>query len=339
MMPINRRWLLVRRPEGALRASDLLLDEQPLTPPALTDGEVLVRTRMFSCAPTMRNFMNDPSRSYRASVALGEPAVGVAGGVVEQSMDLAFPVGSRLTGTMHWADYCVLKPGANATPVARVPKGMAWEDALGVFGHNALTGYFGMTRVACPQPGECVVVSAAAGATGSVAAQIAKIAGARVIGIAGGPGKCARLLEELGLDGAIDYKNEDVRSRLAILCPAGVNAFFDNVGGEILQSVVDQCALHARVAVCGQVSAYDSDHPAPGPRDMMKIVYGRIRIQGFVRGDFALDTEAALADLRRWRDEGKLRYRIDLRQGFEQLPRAFMDLFTGANDGALLVQS
>ena len=251
----------------------------------------------------------------------------------------ALPEGTRLTATLRWADYCLFSPASAATPVARVPDDIDMTEALGVFGHNALTGYFGMPRVVEPRPGETVVVSAAAGATGSVAAQVARNIGARVIGIAGGERKCARLVNELGLDAAIDYKSEDVSARLRALCPGGVNAFFDNVGGKILQAVIDNAAAHARVALCGQIAGYDGDVPAPGPRDMMKVVYGRIRLQGFVRGDFAAETDQALARLRHWRDMGKLTYRVDMRDGFEQLPRAFMELFTGGNDGALLVRT
>lgn len=333
----NRRWLLTRRPEGRLSLDNFTFDAQPFTPPSLKPGEILVGTRIFSCAPTMRNFMNAPGRSYRASVNLGDPVIGVAGGVVLASEDPDWPVGTRLTGMMRWCDYVVLHPAVSPTPVMKVPEGTSFEQALGVFGLNALTGYMGMTRVGQPKAGETVVVSAAAGSTGSVAAQVARNLGCRVIGIAGGPEKCARLTAELGLHAAIDYKNEDVTARLAELAPDGVDVFFDNVGGDILQAVMDNIARKGRIAVCGQVSAYDSDSPAPGPRDMMKVVYWQVRVQGFVLGDYAHEAAEGLADLRRWHAEGRLHYRLDLRQGFENLPASFLDLFTGANDGGLLV--
>lgn len=339
MTQTNRRWLLARRPQGKATTGDFAYDEQPFTPPDLADGQVLVRTKVFSCAPTMRNWMNAPGRSYRASIGLGEPIIGVAAGVVEASRHPKFPVGCGISAVMRWEDYTVLTPDASPTPVLKVPEGMALEDALGIFGLNSLTAYFGMTRVGEPKPGETVVVSGAAGSTGSVAAQVARNLGCRVIGIAGGAAKCARLVQELGLDGAIDYKSENVAARLKDLCPNGVDVFYDNVGGEILQAVMENVAVHARIAVCGQVAAYDSDQPAPGPRDMMKLVYWRVRIQGFVMGDYAQDSDAALAQLRQWRDEGRLTYRTDLREGFGQLPGAFLDLFTGGNDGALLVRS
>lgn len=339
MANVNRRWLLARRPQGRVSEDDFAFDEQPYELPELADGEVLVRTKVFSCAPTMRNWMNEPGRSYRASIGLGEPIIGVAAGIVERSRHPRFPAGSKIAAVMRWEDFCIVRPDSSPTPVLRVPDDAAIEDALGIFGLNALTAYFGMLRVGEPRPGETVVVSAAAGSTGSVAAQVARNVGCRVIGIAGGADKCARLIDELGLDAAIDYKNEDVSARLAALCPNGVDVFYDNVGGDILQAVMDNIAVHGRIAVCGQVAAYDSDTPAAGPRDMMKLVYWRVRIQGFVMGDFAHDADAALADLRRWRDEGRLVYRTDIRDGFGKLPRAFLDLFTGANDGALLVRS
>ncbi len=339
MTPINRRWLLARRPQGKAQLADFAYDEKPFAPPDLADGQVLVRTRVFSCAPTMRNWMNEPGRSYRASIGLGDPIIGVSAGEVIASRHPRFPVGSGVSAVMRWQDFTVLTPDTSATPVLPVPDDMPMEDALGVFGMNSLTAYFGMLRVGEPKPGETVVVSGAAGSTGSVAAQVARNIGCRVIGIAGGAEKCARLVDELGLDAAIDYKSENVAARLKALCPEGVNVFYDNVGGEILQAVMENVAVHARIAVCGQVAAYDSDLPAPGPRDMMKLVYWRVRIQGFVMGDYAQDAPAALAQLRQWRDEGRLVYRTDLRQGFDQLPGAFLDLFTGGNDGALLVRS
>lgn len=339
MTRTNRRWLLARRPQGKTTLGDFAYDEQPFTPPDLAEGEVLVRTRVFSCAPTMRNWMNEPVRSYRASIGLGEPIIGVSAGIVEASRNPRFPVGCGISAVMRWEDYTVLAPDTSPTPVLRVPDGMALEDALGIFGLNALTAYFGMLRVGEPKPGETVVVSGAAGSTGSVAAQVARNIGCRVIGIAGGADKCARLVQDLGLDGAIDYKSENVSARLRELCPKGVDVFYDNVGGDILQAVMENVAVHARIAVCGQVAAYDSDQPAPGPRDMMKLVYWRVRIQGFVMGDYAHDADAALAQLRQWRDEGRLTYRTDLREGFDKLPAAFLDLFTGSNDGALLVRS
>lgn len=338
-MLINRRWLLARRPEGRLSLDCFAHDEQRIDEPELADREVLVRTGLFTCAPTIRNWMNDASRSYRRSVGIGEPIVGMAGAEVIRSRHPDFPEGCRLTGVLGWEDYRVIAPDAAVVPVMRVPDCIALEEAMGVLGANAMTAYAGMLFVGEPKAGETVVVSAAAGSTGSVAAQVARIKGCRVIGIAGGESKCTWLLDEARLDAAIDYKSEDVGARLAELCPNGVDVFYDNVGGDILQAVMDNIAVHGRVVLCGQVAAYDSDTPAPGPRDMMKLVYWRVRMQGFVLGDFADRADEARRDLADWHRQGLIAYRTDVRQGFDALPGAFLDLFTGGNEGALLVRT
>lgn len=334
---INRQWLLASRPQGSLKHSDFAWHEEAFGPPDLQEGELLVCNRLFLCAPTMRNFMNAPGRSYRASVPLGTPVSGVVGSEVIASRDPAYPVGSRVTTIARWEDYSRLNPGRVEVPVYRVDADVSLEEMMGPLSLNSLTAYYGLHGVGKIQPGETVVVSAAAGSVGSMACQIARIAGCRVIGIAGGPAKCAWLRDTLKVDGAIDYKADDIPAQLAALCPQGVNVYFDNVGGTILDAVMDQMALHGRVAVCGQLSAYDSDEPARGRFDMMKVVYRRIHIEGFVLGDYAAQVDAARAQLRTWLREGRIHCRVDLRQGLRNLPGAFMDLFKGANEGTLLV--
>ncbi len=334
----NRQWLLKSRPTTRVTAANFEYAEVEMPEPELRSGQILVRNLMFAPAPTQRNWLNAPGRSYRASVAVGTPIRGPAGVEILRSAHPLWPAGTRLTAVSGWEDYSVLEPDADATPVIPVPREMALADALGVYGMNSLTAYFGLLRVGQPEPGETIVVSAAAGSVGSTAAQIARIKGCRVIGIAGGPAKCEWLRNDCGIDGAIDYKSQNVRECLARLCPSGVDVFFDNVGGEILQTVMDNMAVHGRIAVCGQISAYDSEATAPGPRDMMRVVYGRLRIEGFVLADFREEIGTARAELARWVEEGRLLYRQDLRQGFERLPGSFLDLFAGATAGALLVQ-
>jgi NADPH-dependent curcumin reductase CurA len=334
----NRRWLLRSRPVRNVAAGDFELQPEPLQAPSLQPGQVLVRNRAFLCAPTLRNWLNEAGPSSRVTIGLGESIRGPGAAEVVGSANEQWPVGSRFTGVTPWQDYAVHSLDAVTTPVIRIPDGMTEIEALGPFGVNALTAYFGLTQVAQPRPGETVVVSAAAGSVGSCAVQVAKILGGRVIGIAGGRDKCDRWVTEVcGADAAIDYKTEDVRARLAQLCPAGVDVFFDNVGGEILQAVTDNTAIHARIAVCGQISAYDSDAPAPGPRDMMRVVYWRIRMQGFLVGDYVADVPRARAQLRDWMDRGLLRHRTDVRHGFERLPEALVDIFRGSNTGTLIV--
>lgn len=333
----NRQWLLASRPQGKLKPGDFTRHVEPMSPPDLHAGELLVHNRYFLCAPTVRNFLNAPGRSYRTSVPVGAPISGVVGSEVIASRDPAYPVGCRVTTMARWEDYSRLNPGHVEVPVYRVAEDVSLEEMMGPLSLNSLTAYYGLFGVGRIQRGETVVVSAAAGSVGSMACQIARIAGCRVIGIAGGAAKCAWLQQALQLDGAIDYQSDNIAVRLAALCPQGVHVYFDNVGGAILDAVVDQMALHGRVVVCGQLSAYDSDEPARGRFDMMKVVYRRIRIEGFVLGDYAAQVDAARAQLRAWLHDGRIQCRIDLRQGFDKLPAAFLDLFKGANQGTLLV--
>lgn len=335
----NRQWVLASRPQGQLRLTDFAWHEEALQPPALEDGELLVHNRYFLCAPTIRNFLNPPGRSYRASVPIGAPISGVVGSEVVASRDPAYPVGSRVTTIARWEDYSRLNPGRVEVPVYRVADDVSLEEMMGPLSLNSLTAYYGLHGIGSIRSGDTVVVSAAAGSVGSMACQIARIAGCRVIGIAGGAAKCDWLREALRVDGAIDYKADDVPARLAELCPQGVDMYFDNVGGAILDAVMDQMAVHGRVAVCGQLSAYDSDEPARGRFDMMKVVYRRIRIEGFVLGDYAAQVDAARAQLRAWLRAGQIHCRVDLRHGMRNLPSVFLDLFKGANEGTLLVEN
>jgi NADPH-dependent curcumin reductase CurA len=239
---------------------------------------------------------------------------------------------------MGWQDYAVITPGALPTPPRRQPAGWSLVDAEGLYGGNSVTAYFGLLRIGEPKPGETVVVSAAAGSTGSIAAQIGKIKGCRVIGIAGGPEKCAWLRDVCGLDGVVDYKAENVEARLRELCPDGLDVFFDNVGGEILDAAIENMARHGRVVLCGQISSYDEgDSLSRGPRNMMRVIYWRLKLQGFLMFDFADETAQAEADLRRWSEEGRLMHKVDLHHGFDQLPATFMRLFDGSNFGTLLL--
>nr|WP_314443479.1 NADP-dependent oxidoreductase [uncultured Sphingomonas sp.] len=336
-MTINRRWTLARSPSGKIAPDDFALVEQPLDTAEPVAGEMVVRNRLFSVAPTIRNRLKPAGQTHRGAIPVGGTIGGIAGCEVIASAHPRFPVGSRLIAMSHWEDVSRLRPDHSGIPTLLIPAEMTFDDALGPYSLNSLTAYFGMQAVARPRAGETVLVSGAAGSVGSVACQIARLTGCRVIGIAGGASKCRWLTEELGLAAAIDYRAEDVGARLAELAPEGIHVFFDNVGGDILQAAVDNMARHGRIALCGQIAAYDGPGSAPGPRDMMKIVYGAIRMEGFVVGDFADQYDAAQEQLRQWVAAGALTVRIDRRQGFEQLPIAFTDLFSGANQGSLLV--
>jgi NADPH-dependent curcumin reductase CurA len=332
---VNRQWILARRPGGPLALSDLEYRETPLADETLRPGEILVRNRMFTLVPAIRTWMEADS-TYMPPIALGAPVSCPALGEVVASADPRFGVGSRVSGMTAWEDYSRLDTAV--AWVGPVPDGVAAADALGLFGGNSLTAYFGLLKVGQPQPGETVLVSGAAGSTGSMAAQIAKVKGCRVIGIAGGGDKCAWLTDTLKLDGAIDYKAGNVAARLRALCPDGIDVFFDNVGGDILSDAVETMAMNGRIVLCGQISAYDGRGGAPGPRDMLPVIFKRLRIQGFISSDYMAERDAAVADLARWAGQGRLIHRMDVRHGFTNLPQTFQGLFSGANNGTLVLE-
>jgi NADPH-dependent curcumin reductase CurA len=333
--PHNRQWLLARRPQGPVSASDFTWAEGPI--PELADGEVLVRNLYLSCDPTQRTWM--AGKTYMPAVKLGEVMRSFAIGEVRASRDPRFTAGQIVTGLFGWQDYCAARAREDAPfAIARVPSGVTLEDALGVFGITGLTAYFGLVHVAALRPGETVVVSGAAGATGSVAGQIAKTFGCHVVGIAGGKEKCAALTGLFGYDDAIDYKHDNVMTRLRETCPKGIDVFFDNVGGRILDAALMHLALHARVVLCGSISAYDEETPPEGPRAYMQLVTRRSRMEGFLVGDFGDRIPEAFAALSGWVREGRIKHQTDVQEGLESAPAALARLFSGENRGKQLVR-
>ena len=337
-MTVNRAWVLANRPEGAVRTSDFAYREEAFDAPELAGGDILVRTRIISCAPTIRNWLNAPSRSYRGAIGIGEPIRGMAAVEVLASRHARFEAGQWVTAVAPWQDYAVLRPDEAVVPVTPIEAWMDPVEAMTLYSPNSLTAYFGLFAIGEPRPGMTICVSGAAGSVGAMVCQMARIAGCRVIAVAGGPDKCRWLREQVGVDVAIDYRAANLPAALKEACPDGINIFFDNVGGEVLQAAVDRMAPHGRIVLCGQLAAYDSNSPAAGPRDMMKLVYGRIRMQGFVIGDYADDYPAAIASIRQWVTEARLRNRYDVRDGFERIPDAFVDIFNGRNAGTLIVR-
>jgi NADPH-dependent curcumin reductase CurA len=328
---VNRQWLLAERPTGAVDPSHFELRESPV--PELADGEFLVRNLYLSLDPAMRTWMT-AHRSYVPPVGLGEVMRGMCTAQVVESRSPDYAAGDVLVGLFGWQEYAVAQGGWS---VDRVPDGTPHTWPLSVLGITTLTAYFGMKEIAQPKHGETVVVSAAAGATGSVAAQLAKAWGCRTIGIAGGARKCSWLTDELGLDGAIDYKGEDVKARLRELCPDGMDVFWDNVGGATLEAALGNLAMHARVVLCGAISNYNADTPQ-GPRNYMNLLVKRSRMEGFVVFDYLPRTAEALAELMPMVEDGRLRVREDVRDGLDQAPTALMDLYSGENTGKLLVK-
>lgn len=332
----NRQWILARRPSGLSVPEDFEFRQSDFTPPALADGEILVRNVAFICAPTIRNWMEPPGNSLYPSIPLGSPVFGPSTARVIASANPDFPEGSRVCTFSKWADFDVINP-ANVL-VRLIPEGHSFIDALGPVGMNALTAYFGLLEVGQPKEGETLLVSGAAGSVGLNAIQIGKIAGCRVIGIAGGADKCAMLMGKAGIDACIDYKSENVAERIAALCPNGIDVFYDNVGGATLQAAIDNMAKFGRIVLCGQISGYNADEGEEKIGNIMRLIYGGVRMQGFLASMYADRFPEAMAQLARWIDEGKLYHREDIRSGLENLPMTLNALFDGSNEGTLIVR-
>lgn len=333
----NRAWILRSRPQEQVSVDDFAYSEDIGLPPELEDNQILVRNRLFSCAPTIRNWFNEPGKSYRGSIAIGDPIRGLTGAEVLQSRHPTYAPGDLVTAISPWQDFAVLSPDGAPVPVTRMEEGMTLLDAMTLYSSNSLTAFAGLVEVGRVRAGETVMVSGAAGSVGAMACQIARNLGCRVIGIAGGEEKCSWLREICGVD-AVDYKAGDLREQIRALDAGKVNLFFDNVGGAALDAAVDFMAPFGRIVVSGQVSSYDTAGVARGP-DMMKLVYGRLQMSGFLVGDHALRYSEMWAQLRRWEEAGDLQIRIDRREGFDQLPLAFVDLFRGVNQGTLIVDA
>ena len=333
MATVNRQVTLAARPVGFPKVSDFHLIYTPLPSPAA--GQVLVRSIYLSLDPYMRGRMNDAS-SYARPTAIGEVMPGGAVAVVVESRDPAYLPGDTVEGMLGWQEYAVVQ-GSELRKID--PASAPISAALGVLGMPGLTAYFGMLDVCDPQPGETVVVSAAAGAVGMIAGQIAKLRGCRVVGVAGSDPKIAWLLDELGFDAAFNYRTtENGYGELKGLCPAGVDVFFDNVGGVISDAVIRLINLKARIAVCGQVSQYNLEAPEHGPRWLGQLVVKRAKMEGFLVSDYAERFPEGLAQLAAWLKQGKLKYREDVAQGLESAPQAFIGMLQGRNHGKQLVQ-
>ena len=331
MPSTNRQILLRRRPVGLLGPEDTEL--VTTATPAPADGEALLRTTYIGLDAAARTWLNDQP-GYLPPVALGDVvrAAGI-GEVVETRCD-AYQVGDIVTTLTGFQEYSIIRDDVFST---LIPGETDQVAIMSVYGSSGATAYFGMTDIGRPQPGETVVVSAAAGATGSVAGQIAKIAGARVIGIAGGPQKCRAVVEDFGFDACIDYKNEDLAAALKQHCPRGVNVYFDNVGGPILNAVLGRIAPKARVVLCGVISSYlTGEHP--GPANYVNLLAKTASMQGFNALDEWNRFDEAFGDLRRWEHEGSLRHRETVFGGLESCVDALNGLFTGANIGKMLVK-
>ncbi len=329
----NRQWLLARRPQGVISAEDFRWVESPVREP--DTGEILVRNMYLSCDPAQRGWID--SNTYLPAVKIGEIMRSFAVGEVLVSHDPQFQPGQYVQGLFGWQDYCVTRQGG-PYPILPVPPGVAIETAMSILGNTGMTAYFGLLDVGRPSPGETVVVSGAAGATGAAVGQIAKIKGCRAIGIAGGKDKCQYLTNELGFDGSIDYKSENVMSRLRQTCPKGIDVYFDNVGGRILDAALMHLAFRGRIVICGAMSSYNDVAAASGPKNYLQLLIQRGRMEGFVVIDYMPRAAEAIEALSGWLREGKLRDRVDVQHGLENAPAVVARLFTGENRGKQLLK-
>jgi NADPH-dependent curcumin reductase len=333
MNAINHQFRLTARPVGAVKRSDFEYAEEHLRDPVA--GELLVKLLYISLDPAMRGWMNDSKASYIAPVGIGEVMRALAVGRVVASNNPAFAVGDHVNGMLGVQEYAYSNgQGLNKVDPALAPLPVY----LGTLGMPGLTAYFGLLDVGQPKAGETVVVSGAAGAVGAVVGQIAKIKGCRVVGIAGGADKCRYLVEQLGFDAAIDYKSDDVQQALQQHCPQGVDVYFDNVGGDILDAVLTRLARGARVVICGAISQYNNTTPVKGPANYLSLLVNRATMKGLMVSDYYGRAGEAIRDMAGWLAAGKLKTREDIVDGLHTFPETFQKLFTGENNGKLVLR-
>ncbi|PWB67505.1 MAG: NADP-dependent oxidoreductase [Holophagae bacterium] len=330
---INRQWRLAARPEGMVGEEHFRWVEEQ-APRVERDGQVLVRTLYLSCDPTQRGWM--ARDTYLPAVAIGEVMRSFGVGSVVESRHPDYWEGQLVQGLLGWQDYALLD--GDSARLSVVPEGVPIPIAMSALGITGLTAYFGLLEIGRPEAGETVVVSGAAGATGSVVGQIARLKGCRVVGIAGGPEKHRWLVDEARFDAAIDYRREDVAARLAELCPDGIDIYFDNVGGEILDAALARLAFKGRVVLCGAIADYNRSELGPGPRNYLNLLLQRGRMEGFIILDFLERAGEAVAELRRWVEAGEIKVEVDVQEGLENAPRTLRRLFTGANRGKQLLR-
>lgn len=334
MSGANRRWVLAARPRGMVGDGTLRLEEDEIPRPEA--GQALARVRWLSIDPTIRTWMDDRP-GYLPPIALGETVRGAGIAEVTDSADDRYAVGDLVYGMTGWQEWTLVGEGTAATTV--LPPGVEPGAALNVFGANGMTAYFGLLEVGALRPGDTVVVSGAAGATGSLVGQMAKLKSAgTVVGIAGSAEKCDWVTGTLGFDAAVDYRHEDVAAALRRHCPGGIDLYFDNVGGKILDVCLGQLALHGRVVLCGAISLYNATEAPPGLANVVNLIPRRGRMEGFIILDYAARFPEAQLQVGTWLAEGRLVHAEHVVSGLERAPEALNMLFTGANTGKVIVE-
>ena len=332
MANVNHQFRLAARPVGMPKRSDWTYAEEHIREPG--EGEFLVKILYISLDPAMRGWMNE-SRSYIPPVGIGEVMRAGAVGRVMASKNPAFAPGDYVYGGFGVQEYAI----SNGKGITKVDSRVAPLPVfLGTLGMPGMTAYFGLLDTGQPKSGETVVVSGAAGAVGMVVGQIAKIKGCRVVGIAGGPEKCKYITKDLNFDAAIDYKSEDLKKALQNNCPKGVDVYFDNVGGEILDAVLTQLARGARIVICGAISQYNNTTPIKGPSNYLSLLVNRATMKGMLVLDYAERYGEAAREMAGWMKAGKLKSREDVVEGFETFPETLLKLFKGENSGKLVLK-
>jgi NADPH-dependent curcumin reductase len=332
MDAVNHQFRLAARPVGLPKPSDWSYVEEPVREPG--DGEVLVKVQYISLDPAMRGWMNE-GRSYIPPVGIGDVMRAFAAGEVIASNDPDVAVGQHVGGLLGVQEYAV----ANGKGVFKVDTGLAPLPVyLGALGMPGVTAYFGLLDIGKPKEGDTVVVSGAAGAVGGLVGQIAKLKDCRVVGIAGGPEKCRHVVEDLGFDAAIDYKAQDVPAALGEQCPNGIQIYFDNVGGDILDAALAHLARYARVVICGAISQYNSTTGLHGPSNYLSLLVNHASMTGFTMGDYLDRYGEAVQEMAGWLASGKLISREEIAAGLENFPQVLLRLFHGENTGKLVLE-
>ncbi len=328
----NRLFRLIKRPAGEPRRDDFAFDTEAVS--EIDDGQLLVKTRYLSLDPAMRGWMND-AKSYIAPVALGEVMRAGGIGIVVVSKHPKFKEGDTVSGMLNVQDYAV----SDGKGMVKIDPNLAPLTAyLNVLGMPGMTAYFGLLESGQPKAGETLVVSGASGAVGATVGQLAKILGLRVVGIAGGKEKCDYAINEFGFDACIDYKNQDVRKGLKEACPGGIDIYFDNVGGEILDIVLTRINLKARIVICGAISQYNNTTPVKGPSNYLSLLVNRARMEGIVVFDYAPRYKEGALQMGQWMAKGKLKSHEHIVEGLETFPERLMMLFKGENFGKLVLK-
>jgi len=329
----NKQWILNEFPVGEIKDNNLILKDSNLN--NISDGEVLIRNIYLSLDPANRGWMSGKA-SYVDAMQIGDVMRGGTIGAIEESKNEKFKKGDVVQYQGGWQEYCI--NDGKGLRIIPLNTGLPMPSFLSIMGMPGMTAYFGLLDVLKPKESETLVVSGAAGAVGSIVSQIAKIKGCRVIGIAGSEEKCNWLLNDLKIDGVINYKTENVSARLKELCPNGIDMYFDNVGGEISEAVINRFNIGGRMSICGQISGYNSETLQPGPRNWINILIKRLKVQGFIVFDYQARAQEAFADMPKWIAEGKLQHKNHIVDGLENAVASLKMLFSGENKGKMIVK-